>query len=240
MNHWHQVFLLGLSTMSRRSLLSTFAFVVSPETTNTMRGPSRSIRILIHGGDNMLGRAVQLTFPVQAPREELITDSCTARHYLNMGLHSPPSEQTLDAIRQENRNNGHYLWQKARVDLLRPPDLCLLNLETAITKTIDNSDIPTGKGINYHMHVDNFVPILSGLPVQTSNTVATLANNHGLDFGRQAFEEETIPFFAQTSSPVQMIGCGRNFQEAAKPAILECAGTTVQVFAVATGCSGTP
>jgi poly-gamma-glutamate capsule biosynthesis protein CapA/YwtB (metallophosphatase superfamily) len=116
----------------------------------------------------------------------------------------------------------------------------LLNLETAITKTIDNSDIPTGKGINYHMHVDNFVPILSGLPVQTSNTVATLANNHGLDFGRQAFEEETIPFFTQTSPPVQMIGCGRTFQEAAKPAILECAGTTVQVFAVATGCSGTP
>lgn len=36
------------------------------------------VRLLLHGGGKMLGRAVQLTFPHYTLREELIRDSTTA------------------------------------------------------------------------------------------------------------------------------------------------------------------
>ena len=184
----------------------------------------------------MLGRAVQLSFPVQAPGEEFIRDSCTAEHYMNMALHSP--KPTLSEIRKQNQNCGSYLWGKSRFEMKHEPDVCLLNLETAVTKTISNSDIPSYKGINYHMHVDNFETIMAGFPFKAP-VVLCFANNHSLDFGRKALEKESLPFFGHTRS-VQMIGCGRNFREAAKPAIVPCDGVEIEIFAVATGCSGTP
>ena len=45
----------------------------------------RTVRLLINGGDNMLGRAVQLTLRHQSPREEFIQDSLYAIHYLVKG-----------------------------------------------------------------------------------------------------------------------------------------------------------
>jgi poly-gamma-glutamate capsule biosynthesis protein CapA/YwtB (metallophosphatase superfamily) len=217
----------------RRPLLGMIMMLTSsaPSTTST-------IRVLLHGGDSMLGRAVQLTFPIQAPGEELIQDSCTAQHYLQLGLHSS-SLSSLADIRNQNKNRGSYLWGRARLDISPLPDLRIMNLETAVTKTIDNSDIP-GKGINYHMHTDNFENIMSGF-VQTmeSPVVLNFSNNHCLDFGRKALEEETLPMFAQTLL-VQMIGCGRNLLEAVKPAVVQVGSVTVQVFGFATACSGTP
>lgn len=41
------------------------------------------MRILLQGGDNMLGRAVQLTLPYQSPGDANITDSQSAQQYLN-------------------------------------------------------------------------------------------------------------------------------------------------------------
>ena len=157
----------------------------------------KTITILIHGGDNMLGRAVQLSFPVQASGEEFIRDSCTAEHYMNMALHSP--KPTLSEIRKQNQNCGSYLWGKSRFEMKHEPDVCLLNLETAVTKTISNSDIPSYKGINYHMHVDNFETIMAGFPFKAP-VVLCFANNHSLDFGRKALEKESLPFFGHTRS----------------------------------------
>lgn len=80
-----------------------------------------SIRILLNGGDNMLGRAVQLSFPVQAPGEEGIRDSCPASHYLDMCLEHPSGHATtdlsLEGIRKLNER-GAYLWgdYKVRTD----------------------------------------------------------------------------------------------------------------------------
>ena len=101
----------------------------------------------------MLGRAVQLTFPIQAPGEELITDSCTAQHYLDMCLNHPSTDTgdaradpNLDEIRKMNADHGSYLWgDYVGLKIFPPPDLRLLNLETAVTRTINNPDVPTMK-----------------------------------------------------------------------------------------------
>ncbi|KAG7379230.1 hypothetical protein PHYPSEUDO_008856 [Phytophthora pseudosyringae] len=76
---------------------------------------SHQSRLLLHGGDTMLGRAVQLTFPFQAPNEELIKESTTAGTYLLMALHYPRNNPAvlcfheLQRLRDENRD-GSYVW----------------------------------------------------------------------------------------------------------------------------------
>ncbi|KAL7489674.1 hypothetical protein ACHAW6_015361 [Cyclotella cf. meneghiniana] len=205
---------------------------------------SNLIRILFNGGDNMLGRAVQLSFPVQSPNEALLRDSCTAEHYLHMSLHPTTTHaheniRSLEEIRRANIN-GSYLWgDYLKLTLDTPPDLKLMNLETALTTTIDNEDIPWEKGINYHFHLENFKGVMEGyqnacqetkghatkIIQRTSNPsplCVTLANNHIMDFGRQAFVEETLPFLSsytkQHRGSVQFAGAGSNIQEASRPA----------------------
>lgn len=86
----------------------------------TKMPPSKNkIRILFNGGDNMLGRAVQLSFPVQAPGEEDVRDSCAASHYLDMCLRHPSgheggSDPNLNEIRERNKD-GSYLWGDYKV-----------------------------------------------------------------------------------------------------------------------------
>ena len=139
----------------------SFSFSVPNDLDPTMKSSlasRKTIRILLNGGDNMLGRAVQLSFPVQSPGEEDITDSVPASHYLDMCLHPSGHEGedfTLSQIRQRNAE-GNYLWQGYKdIEISPPPDLRVLNFESAITKTIDNHDLPMWKSIRYHTHVDN-------------------------------------------------------------------------------------
>jgi len=237
-------------TISRRSLLSTLNLLVSTTKMEAKR-ESSSLRILVHGGDNMLGRAVQLSFPVQAPGEELISDSCTASHYVDMCLNHPSGRQddpTLEEIRALNAKQGSYLWGDYRgMSITPPPDLRLLNIETAVTKSIHNNDLPRWKGIRYHMHTDNYDNIMSGFSQETHGgeraapVVVNFANNHAMDYGRQALEEESIPLFDRLQSDgFQAVGVGMNFREASKPATVTCKSTPIQVFAFSSGCSGTP
>jgi poly-gamma-glutamate synthesis protein (capsule biosynthesis protein) len=209
------------------------------------------IRILLHGGDNMLGRAVQLSFPVQAPGEELITDSCTASHYLDMCLNHPSGRErnpNLAEIRALNADKGSYLWGDYRgLSITPPPDLKLLNIENAVTKSIHNKDVPQWKGIRYHMHSDNYENILSGFREETHGGDSTVpvavnfANNHAMDYGRHALEQESIPLFQRLeSNDFQAVGVGMNLAEASKPATFSCQSTPVEVFAFSSGCSGTP
>lgn len=192
------------------------------------------LRILFNGGDNMLGRAVQLSFPVQAENEAQLRDSCTAEHYLNMCLHPSADEMSLDQIREANKH-GQYLWGDYRMLRLNlPPDLRLLNMETALTTSIDNDDIPWEKGINYHFHLDNFEGVMEGYQnvchyaagidakCIPSPVCITLSNNHIMDFGRKAFTEETLPYLNKYTQKVrgstQFVGAGSNIQEASRPA----------------------
>lgn len=238
---------------------------------------NNKFRVLLHGGDNMLGRAVQLTFPVQSPDEESIKDSCTAAHYRDMALGHPSSSSSLsssscpisrpnlDEIRRQNlHGHGSYLWgDSLMLGLVGNVNVRLLNLETAVTRTIHNKDVPLWKGIRYHTHVDNIPTIMQGLVQATykvqngkscdndneiskdnkrgsSPLIVSYANNHCMDYGRRAFEEETLPCLKQCyrDGLFQSVGCGYNLQAASMPAITN--DGKFQVFAFSTGCSGTP
>ena len=75
---------------------------------------------------------------------------------------------------------------------------------------------------------------------QPSPVLVSLANNHIMDFGRIAMEEETLPAFSGLNSMFSYVGCGRNLIEAQKPAVISTPKVEVEIFAVATQCSGTP
>lgn len=220
----------------------------------TIAQPSKILRVVFNGGDNMLGRAVQLSFHNQSPGEELIRDSCPSSHYLDMCLHPsghPDGDLTLDEIRRQNQK-GNYLWKDYRKLIINPPpDVRLLNLESHITRSIDNEDVPKWKGIRYHTHVDNLDAMICPYAETThgalhaSPVIVSLANNHAMDYGRMALDLETLPSIENLEANVpnvHTVGIGRNWSCATKPAVFECAGcgTEVQVFAASSGCSGTP
>ncbi len=123
-----------------------------------------------------------------------------------------------------------YIWGDALGELeRRRPDLRLVNLETAVTK----SEEPAPKGINYRMNPGNF-PVLSAAGVDC----CALANNHALDWGPGGLVEtlETLE-----KGGVKTAGAGRNRVEAAAPAILPVAGRgRVFVFAFGSPTSGVP
>ncbi|KAL7526652.1 hypothetical protein ACHAXR_003529 [Thalassiosira sp. AJA248-18] len=129
------------------------------------------------------------------------------------------------------------------------PDLRILNLESHITRSIDNRDVPTWKGIRYHTHVDNLDAMIRPYAETThggeraSPAVISLANNHVMDYGRKAFDLETLPALKKLEEAIPSVctvGSGRNWQDASKPAAFKCGDKDVQVFAVSSGCSGTP
>ena len=252
--------LLSRRSVTTKLLLSAFSSsLVNPtqEFTTTMRtscpNSSHLLRIVFNGGDNMLGRAVQLSFPVQSPGEADITDSCPASHYLDLALHPsahPDGDPSIDKIRRLNAE-GKYLWNDYRnISIDPPPDLRLLNFESHITETIDNEDVPTLKGIRYHTHIGNLDAMLRPYAetthgtVKSSPVVVSVANNHVMDYGRIALERETIPALVKLEKDIpslKAVGCGRDFLQASMPAMFDFGPKgRVEVFAASSGCSGTP
>ncbi|RLN31742.1 hypothetical protein BBJ28_00003033 [Nothophytophthora sp. Chile5] len=230
---------------------------------------SHQARLLLHGGDTMLGRAVQLTFLWQAPNEELIRDSTTAGTYLLMALHRPRDDpdaismQELREIREENAD-GSYLWGDylTALSIFPAPDLRLLNLETAVTASITNADVPH-KGIHYHMHSDNLPLAFARFAAATLSEngtstqeekdvesprrpgpyVVSMANNHAMDFGRLAVENETLPALATLPGGAHVVGLGSSIRCAAKAVrvpLLAPKTRHVSCIAVSTVCSGMP
>jgi poly-gamma-glutamate capsule biosynthesis protein CapA/YwtB (metallophosphatase superfamily) len=242
-----KTFVIILSITSLLSMNLSKAF-----STMSNSPSSKNLRVVFNGGDNMLGRAVQLSFPVQAPGEEHITDSCPGYHYLHMCLHPsghPDGDLSLAEIREQNKQ-GNYLWKdyrKLRID--PPPDVRLLNVESHITRSIDKPDLPLWKGIRYHTHVDNLDTMIRPYAETThggesaSPVVLSLANNHVIDYGRTALDTETLPAIKKLQADmanVSTVGIGGSWLDASKPAEFKCSNTNVQVFAVSSGCSGTP
>jgi poly-gamma-glutamate capsule biosynthesis protein CapA/YwtB (metallophosphatase superfamily) len=220
---------------------------------------SQQARLLLHGGDTMLGRAVQLTFPFQAPNEDAIRDSTTAGTYLLMAMHcarNSPAElcsHELQRLRELNRD-GSYVWGDylSALSITPPPDVRLLNLENAVTTSTQNYDVPL-KGINYHMHAKNIPLVLSAFAAKafgdgdarvgdarTIPFVMSMANNHALDFGRLAFEQETLPAFDTLPGDAHVVGVGASILQAAKAARVDLRGRSLYCIAVSTVCSGTP
>ena len=163
----------------------------------------------------------------------------------------PDGDFSLEEIRELNKR-GDYLWKDYRKLRIDPsPDIRLLNVESHITRSIDMSDLPLWKGIRYHTHVDNLDAMIRPFAETThgrggevaSPVVLSLANNHVIDYGRTALDSDTLPALEklQAALPnVCAVGIGKTLLEASKPAELKCIDTTAQLFAVASGCSGTP
>ncbi len=122
------------------------------------------------------------------------------------------------------------IWGDALAELrLVAPDLRIVNLETAVTRSEDCGD----KGISYRMSPDN-LPCLTAAGIDC----CVLANNHVLDWGRAGLIE-TLESLERAG--IKRAGAGRDGLEAEAPAILPVAGKgRVLVFAFGHGSSGIP
>jgi poly-gamma-glutamate synthesis protein (capsule biosynthesis protein) len=173
-------------------------------------------------GDVMLGRGIDQILP----------------HPSLPLLHEDYVRSALDYVTLAERANGAiprrapfaYVWGDALGELdRRKPDLRIINLETAVTR----SDRPAPKGINYRMNPAN-VPCLTTAGIDC----CVLANNHVLDWGREGLLET---LHAVRGAGIATVGAGIDLAEAEAPAVLSVAGKgRVLVYAAACGSSGVP
>ena len=123
-----------------------------------------------------------------------------------------------------------YVWGAALDELDRMrPDVRIINLETAITR----SDDYVRKGINYRIRPEN-ADCLSAAGIDC----CVLANNHVLDWGRSGLLQ-TLATLERLK--IKTGGAGRNLLEATVPATLDMANKVrLFVFSFGTVTSGIP
>jgi poly-gamma-glutamate synthesis protein (capsule biosynthesis protein) len=104
---------------------------------------------------------------------------------------------------------------------MRDAEVCLVNLETSVSTR--GSAIP-GKTYTFRSPPEN----LSLLTDYLGTDVVSLANNHTLDFGWDAFFDtiENVRNAGMTA-----VGAGENITEAAEPYVAEAGGKKIAVFA---------
>ncbi len=183
---------------------------------------SKAPIILFLCGDVMTGRGIDQALPNPGdPRicEPYLT---SARDYVALAeeRHGPlPLPLGFSEI-----------WGDALAELTHAaPDLRIVNLETAVTRSEDCSD----KGISYRMSPEN-LPCLTAAGIDC----CVLANNHVLDWGRVGLIE-TLESLDRAG--INRAGAGRDGLEAGTPAILPVPGKgRVLVFAFGHGSSGIP
>src|SRR5689334_16573138 len=97
-------------------------------------------------------------------------------------------------------------------------DLAMVNLETAITER------GTKIGKEFHFRAPaSALETIKGAGIDA----VSMANNHGVDYGRVGLEDTLA---AKKASPVPIVGIGRDEDEAFAPAILRAKGLRVAVF----------
>lgn len=123
-----------------------------------------------------------------------------------------------------------YIWGDALAELrLRKPDLRIINLETAITRSNDVQE----KAVNYRMNPDN-IPCITAADIEC----CALANNHVLDWGYQGLAE-TLDTLRKAN--IKTIGAGANIEEARAPVVMPVSGKgRVLVFSFGSETSGIP
>jgi poly-gamma-glutamate capsule biosynthesis protein CapA/YwtB (metallophosphatase superfamily) len=128
-----------------------------------------------------------------------------------------------------------YLWGDALAVLdQHAPDSRIINLETSVTTS---NDWCWAKEVHYRMHPAN-ISCLTVAGIQ----VASLANNHTLDWGRRGLAET---LGALQRAGIQTVGAGKNAAEANLPAVLPLKaagepGGRVLVWAIGSVTSGIP
>lgn len=154
-------------------------------------------------------------------------------------LHEPGMSDARHYVRLAERRHGDlprgvapaFIWGDALDECDRErPDCRIVNLETAVTTS---DDWCRGKEVHYRMHPAN-IGCLTALGVD----VATLANNHTLDWGRAGLLE-TLDALA--AAGIATTGAGRDLDTAQRPAVVPLAdGGRCLVFGVGSPTSGIP
>lgn len=179
--------------------------------------------VLMLAGDVMTGRGIdQVLAHPGAPQ-----------------LHESHVRDAREYVRLAEAENGaipapvpaRYPWGQALAEIRRAaPDLCIVNLETAVT-TAD--DAWPDKGIHYRMHPANVACLRSA-----RIDCCVLANNHVLDWGRAGLLE-TLSTLREAG--LQTAGAGADAARAWSGAALPIAGgRRLLVLACATCSSGVP
>jgi poly-gamma-glutamate synthesis protein (capsule biosynthesis protein) len=127
--------------------------------------------------------------------------------------------------------DAEYIWGEALAEIRRQGrQLCVVNLETAITTSADPWP---GKGVHYRMHPANV-----GCLTAAAIDCCALANNHVLDWGRKGLEETLHTLHA---AGVRTAGAGIDGNAAWAPAAFPVGdGRRLLVFACAVESSGVP
>jgi poly-gamma-glutamate synthesis protein (capsule biosynthesis protein) len=102
---------------------------------------------------------------------------------------------------------------------LAAADLAVVNLETAITER--------GAPVNKEFTFRAPPSVLDGLAANGVD-VASMANNHGMDFGAEGLLDSIV---AKRAAPIAVIGIGGDEDEAFAPHIAEVKGQRVAVIA---------
>ncbi|MEM3383636.1 MAG: CapA family protein [Nitrososphaerales archaeon] len=179
-----------------------------------------SIKIFMCG-DVMTGRGIDQILPYPS----------------NPIIHEPFVKDAKEYVRLGEMANGYiskpvefsYIWGDALKELEKEkPDLRIINLETAITKSDDYFD----KGINYRMNPDN-IPCLKVANID----FCSLANNHTLDWGYSGLIE-TLDTLKKAN--IKSAGAGMNIDEAESPAIFNIKNRKVIIFSYGLEDSGIP
>jgi poly-gamma-glutamate synthesis protein (capsule biosynthesis protein) len=177
---------------------------------------------LVLCGDVMLGRGIDqvLQTPSAPTLYEQYVHSALDYVALAEAAHGPIPRKVAPS----------YVWGDALDELtLRKPDLRIINLETAVTR----SDRPALKGINYRMNPAN-LSCLTAAEVDCCG----LANNHVLDWGHDGLLETLRSL---RKARVATAGAGCDLAEAEAPTILEVSGKgRVLISAAACISSGVP
>ncbi|CAA9262230.1 MAG: CapA protein [uncultured Acidimicrobiales bacterium] len=103
--------------------------------------------------------------------------------------------------------------------VLRGADVAVVNLETAVTS---RGTKPPGKEYAFRAPPSAFAALQAG-----GVDVASMANNHGMDYGRQGLEDSLE---AARSGQVAVVGIGRNADEAYRPFVREVKGQRIAVI----------
>jgi hypothetical protein len=97
-------------------------------------------------------------------------------------------------------------------------DISMVNLETAVTE----DGTPVDKEFTFRAPADAYQALAAG-----NVDVATLANNHGMDYGLDGLHD-TLDHAEEAGFPI--VGLGRDAEEAYAPHIMEANGNTVALF----------
>jgi poly-gamma-glutamate capsule biosynthesis protein CapA/YwtB (metallophosphatase superfamily) len=178
---------------------------------------------LFVAGDVMTGRGIDQVLPHPGDPRIFEPYSASALDYMSLAERvSGPIPRPVDFP---------YIWGDALAALDETaPDLRLINLETAVTRT--GTPWP-GKGIQYRMHPDN-IPCLTAAHIDC----CVLANNHALDWGYAGFEETLASL---SKAGLTTVGAGADQTAAQAPATFPLPGKgRVLVFAWGCVSSGIP